>query len=643
LLKKSIENFIVKNKRVLVRCDFNVPVKDGVIIDSARIMASLKTIHYLLDNDAKVILMSHFGRPKGKPNKAYSLEFVAKYLEATLGQKIIFADDDRVVSSKTKALVEKMNAGDVILLQNTRFRKEEEANEDAFSKELADLGDIFINDAFGTSHRAHSSTMGVAKYLPSGLGFLMKKEVETLEEVMENPKRPFIAILGGSKVDDKIGAIINLINKVDTLIIGGAMMFTFYKALGYNTGKSLVEEDKVSMAKEILALGKKKGVKIILPDDVVVADKFSNDANWEIVDKRNIGSNVMGLDIGSKSVKKITEIVMKAKTVIWNGPMGVFEMNTFAKGTFGVAEALANSEAITVIGGGDSAAAIDMAGLANKMTHISTGGGASLAFMEGKILPGLAVLDNKSRVPFVCGNWKMNTTISEGVDIISDLKKEINDDKVKVVICPPFTHLDKFSKKLMGSYLTIGAQNVSDADSGAYTGEISVNMLKDLIVEYCIVGHSERRMLFGETDELINRKVLKLLEQNITPIICCGESLEIRQKGLEKEFVKNQIFKALKSISKKEAIKLKIAYEPIWAIGTGNTASAKEANEMCLFIRETISSLDYAGEEVAILYGGSVNITNIKSFIECDNIDGALVGGASLNKYEFINIINECK
>ncbi len=643
MLKKSIENFVVKNKRVLVRCDFNVPVKDGVIIDSARIMASLKTIHYLLDNGAKVILMSHFGRPKGVPSHELSLEFVGKYLEATLGQKIVFADDDRVVSPKTKALVAEMKPGDVLLLQNTRFRKEEEANEDSFSKELADLGDIFINDAFGTSHRAHSSTVGVAKYLPSGLGFLMKKEVEILDQVMENPKRPFVAILGGSKVTDKMGAINNLINKVDTLIIGGAMMFTFYKALGYNTGKSLVEDDKVELAKEILALGEKKGVKIILPDDVVVADKFSNDAKWEIVDKQNISSDVMGLDIGPKSVKIITDLVLKAKTVIWNGPMGVFEMNTFAKGTFGVAEALAHSNAITVIGGGDSAAAIDMAGLANKMTHISTGGGASIEFMEGKLLPGIAVLDNKSRDPFICGNWKMNTTISEGVELLQEIKNEIKDDQIKVAICPPFTHLDKFKKVLKGSYIKIGAQNVHEADFGAYTGEISIPILKELMIDICLIGHSERRKYFGETDELVNIKAIKLLENDIVPVLCVGEPLEVRLKGMEKDYVKKQITNAFEGISKKDAIKIKIAYEPIWAIGTGDTATPEEAEIMCAYIRETINSLDYEGEEIAILYGGSVNEKNIKSLITQHNIDGALVGGASLNKNEFINIINGCR
>jgi triosephosphate isomerase (TIM) len=643
LLKKSIENFVVKNKRVLVRCDFNVPVKDGVIIDSARIMASLKTIHYLLDNGAKVILMSHFGRPKGVPSRELSLEFVGKYLEATLGQKIIFADDDRVVSPKTKEIADNMKPGDVLLLQNTRFRKEEEENDEIFSKELASLGDIFINDAFGTSHRAHSSTVGVAKYLPSGLGFLMKKEVEILDQVMENPKRPFVAILGGSKVTDKIGAMNNLINKVDTLIIGGAMMFTFYRALGYNTGKSLVEEDKIELAKEILALGEKKGVKIILPDDVVVADRFSNDAKWEIVDKKSITSDVMGLDIGPKSVKKITDIVLKAKTVIWNGPMGVFEMNTFAKGTFGVADALAHSNAITVIGGGDSAAAIDMAGLANKMTHISTGGGASIEFMEGKLLPGIAVLDNKSRDPFICGNWKMNTTITEGVELIQELKNEIKDDQIKVAICPPFTHLDKFKKVLKGSFIKLGAQNVHEADNGPYTGEISIPILKDLLIDICIIGHSERRTYFGETDELVNKKAKKLLENEMVPILCVGEPLEVRLNGMEKDYVKKQIVNAFNGISKKDAIKIKIAYEPIWAIGTGDTATPEDAEIMCSYIREIMNNLDYEGEEIAILYGGSVNEKNIKSLIAKHNIDGALVGGASLNKNEFINIINGCR
>lgn len=643
MLKKSIENFVVKNKKVLVRVDFNVPVRDGVILNSARIVASLKTIQYLIDNQAKVILMSHFGRPKGKVNKKYSLEFVAKYLEATLGKKILFSDDDEVAGNKTKALVATMNPGDVLLLQNTRFRPEEEKNEDNFSKELASLGDIYINDAFGTAHRVHCSTVGVGKYLPSGLGFLLKKEVEILDHVMESPKRPFVAILGGSKVSDKIETINNLINKVDILIIGGAMMFTFYKALGLNVGISLVENNSVDLAKNIFSLGEKNGVKILLPMDVIVADSFDNNANWKIVNKEKILDNMMGLDIGPKSVKKFSEIITKAKTVIWNGPMGAFEMSNFAKGTFGVAEAMANSEAVTVIGGGDSAAAVDMAGLVNKMTHISTGGGAAIEFFEGKTLPGLAIIDNRSRVPFICGNWKMNTTILEGEEIIAYLLDRLKDNQVRVAVCPPFTHLYQLRVLLKGSYISLGAQNVNMENFGPYTGEISAPVLKELEVEYCIVGHSERRQYYNENDDIVNKKIINLLSKNIIPIYCCGESLKIRELGKHKEFVKEQIVMAFKNISKKNIVRIKIAYEPIWAIGTGKTATDDQIEDMCRFIRETINELGYEGEEVSILYGGSVNASNAKSIINCSNVDGALVGGVSLKKEEFLEIINICK
>lgn len=643
MLKKSIENFNVENKKVLVRVDFNVPVRDGVILNSARIVASLKTINYLIDRDAKVILMSHFGRPKGKPDEKYSLEFVAKYLEATLGKKILFADDDEVTGDKTRSLIETMKSGDVLLLQNTRFREEEEKNDDTFSQELASLADVYINDAFGTAHRAHSSTMGVAKYLPSGLGFLLKDEIEALSQVMENPERPFVAILGGSKVSDKIGTINNLINKVDTIIIGGAMMFTFYKALGFNIGKSLVEADKVDLAKSILSLGEKKGVRIVLPVDVIVADEFDNDANFEIVNRDKITDNVIGLDIGPKSVKIFSAIIDKAKTIIWNGPMGAFEMSNFAKGTFGVAEAMANSDAVTVIGGGDSAAAVDMAGLANKMTHISTGGGAAIEFFEGKSLPGISILDNRSRVPFICGNWKMNTTIEEGEEIIRFLREEIEDTQVRVAVCPPYTHLHPFRQILKGyQYISLGAQNVNREDYGPYTGEISSLVLQELGVEYCIVGHSERRQYYNENDDSINKKMINLLDKNIIPIYCCGEPLEMRDMGKAKDFVRLQIERAFKGIPSKEIVRIKIAYEPLWAIGTGRSATIEQIEDMCKFIRKTINKLGYDGGEISILYGGSVNSLNAKSIIECNNVDGALIGGVSLKKDEFLSIIKDC-
>ena len=638
--KKSITDFDVAGKKVLVRCDFNVPVRDGVIINSARIMASLKTIQYLINEKAKVILMSHFGRPKGKPDSNYSLGFVAKYLGATIGQPVLFADDDAVIGEQTKALVNLMKEGDVLLLQNTRFRKEEEENDPGFSKELASLGDIFINDAFGTAHRAHCSTVGIANYLPSGAGFLLKREIDILDQVLNKPKKPFAAILGGSKVSDKIGIINNLMDKADSLILGGGMMFTFYAAMGLNIGKSLLEKDKVDIAKGILEKAKRKGVDILLPEDVVSADAFSNDAHYEVVDKENIKENMMGLDIGPKSVEKFQKVILEAETIFWNGPMGVFEMSNFSKGTFGVATAMSESKGITVVGGGDSAAAVDLAGLANQMTHISTGGGASLEFIEGKELPGIAAFEDQLRPTFICGNWKMNTTIQEGSALLQTIMDGLNGrQKVKVAICPPFTHLEHFQAVIENSPIKIGAQNVHEKDAGAFTGEIAAPMLSDLKMDYCIIGHSERRQYFAETDEKVNLKAKKLLKYFITPILCCGEPLEVRNKGEEKSYVASQIIKGFQDIRPELAKEIFVAYEPIWAIGTGETATKEQAEEMCDFIRKTLAELGYPAEKILILYGGSVNNKNAQELLSCEDIDGALVGGASLKGTTFLDII----
>lgn len=396
LNKKTLKDFDFKGKRVLVRCDFNVPLDDeGNITDDTRIRASLSTIKYLIDQDAKVILMSHLGRPKGQPNKKYSLEPVAKRLSELLNKEVIFLQDDEVVSNAVKKRVEALEDGDVALLENTRFRKEEEKNDENFSKELASLGDIYVNDAFGTSHRAHASNVGVSTYLPSAVGFLVEKEVSVMGKALEDPERPFIAILGGAKVSDKIGVIENLINKVDTVIIGGGMAFTFLKAKGYEIGKSLLEEDKIELAKGLIEKANEKNVKLMLPVDVVVAKEFKNDTEYRTVSVDSIPEDMMGLDIGEETVKLFTEEVKNGKTIVWNGPMGVFEMDNFAKGTYAIAKAMAESEAITIVGGGDSASAVEKSGYADKMTHISTGGGASLEFLEGKVLPGIATISDK--------------------------------------------------------------------------------------------------------------------------------------------------------------------------------------------------------------------------------------------------------
>ena len=395
-MKKTVRDIDVKGKKVIVRCDFNVPQdKEGNITDDIRITSALPTISYLIEQGAKVILMSHLGRPDGEANMKYTLKPVADRLAELRGKRVLFISAPEVVNKEVAEAAAGLAEGDVMLLENVRFRKEETKNGATFSKELADLAEIFVNDAFGTAHRAHSSTAGVADYLPAVSGFLIEKEVKFLGSAVESPERPFVAIMGGAKVADKILVIENLLNKVDTLIIGGGMAFTFLKAKGYEIGKSILDAERIDYAAELLKKAEAKGVKLMLPVDVVAAKEFSNDTEVAAFDSNAIPAEWMGLDIGKKTVELFREELKKAKTVIWNGPVGAFEMSNFANGTIEVAKALAESSAVTIIGGGDSAAAVEQFGLADKMTHISTGGGASLEFLEGKELPGIAVLQNK--------------------------------------------------------------------------------------------------------------------------------------------------------------------------------------------------------------------------------------------------------
>ncbi|MBO5179626.1 MAG: phosphoglycerate kinase [Clostridia bacterium] len=394
LNKKTVEDIEVSGKKVLVRCDFNVPQdENGNITDDRRIREALKTIKYLLDNNAKVILTSHLGRPKGEFNPKYSLKPIAARLSELLGKEVKMAED--VVGESAQKLASELADGEAILLENVRYHAEEEKNDPEFSKKLASLAEVYVNDAFGTAHRAHASTAGVADYLPAVCGYLIKKEIEVMGGALTEPVRPFVAILGGKKVSDKISVIENLIDKVDTLIIGGGMAYTFFKAKGYEVGKSICELDKVDLAKELLAKAEAKGVKLLLPIDNMVATEFSNDAERKVVPSNEIPADWEGLDIGPATVEMFAEELKNAKTVVWNGPMGVFELDNFAVGTNKIAEVLAGIEATTIIGGGDSAAAAEKGGFADKMTHISTGGGASLEFLEGKTLPGIAcLLDN---------------------------------------------------------------------------------------------------------------------------------------------------------------------------------------------------------------------------------------------------------
>ena len=394
-MKKTVRDVELKGKKVLCRCDFNVPMKDGEITDDFRIVSSLPTVKYLIEQGARVILMSHMGKPKGEPKPELSLGPVALRLTELLGQEVKFISCPTVISDSVREMAEGLSDGEVMLLENTRYRAEETKSEEPFTGELASLGELFVNDAFGTAHRDHSSTAGLARYLPTVSGFLIEKEVKFLGDALDKPERPFVAIMGGAKVGDKIPVIENLMKKVDTIIIGGGMTYTFFKAKGYEIGKSILDSDSIELSGELLRKAEAAGVKIMLPMDTLCTDDFSENNVIEVYDADKIPAELMGMDIGPKTIAIYEEEIAKAKTIVWNGPMGVFENPKFEAGTKAVAQALADSDAVTVIGGGDSAAAVEQFGLKDRMTHVSTGGGASMEFLEGKVLPGIACIEEK--------------------------------------------------------------------------------------------------------------------------------------------------------------------------------------------------------------------------------------------------------
>ena len=635
--KKTIEDIDVAGKRVIVRVDFNVPLDaDKNITDDKRIVGALPTIKYLVDKGAKTILVSHLGRPKEGPEEKYSMKPTAVRLGELLGKEVIMAKD--VIGEDAKAKAAALKDGEVLMLENVRFHKEETKNNPEFAKELASMAEIFVNDAFGTAHRAHASTAGLADYLPAVCGYLIKKEIEFMGKALANPERPFVAILGGAKVSDKIAVIENLIEKVDSLIIGGGMAYTFLKAKGYHIGNSICENDKIELAKTLMDKAEAKGVKLMLPIGSMVAQEFKNDTEIKYVPSDDMPDGWMGMDIGSLTIEKFSKEIRKAKTVIWNGPMGVFEFPNFATGTKEIARAVAESGALSIVGGGDSAAAVEQLGYADKITHISTGGGASLEYLEGKILPGIACLmDKNPRKTIAAGNWKMNKTATEAVAFINELKPKVADAENEVVVGVPFICLPAVVEACKGSNIKVAAQNMHWEEKGAYTGEVSGPMLADLGVDYVIIGHSERREYFGETNEMINKKAHAIFKYGMTPIICCGETLTQREQGVTADHIRYQIKVALLGLSDEQVKKSVIAYEPIWAIGTGKTATNEQANEVCTIIRELVQEL--YGEEVAqhvrIQYGGSVNAANAADLFAMSDIDGGLVGGASLKSDDF--------
>lgn len=636
--KKTVRDLDVAGKKVLVRVDFNVPLNDkGEITDDTRITASLPTIQYLLEQKAAVILMAHLGRPKGQVKPELSLAPVAKHLGKLLGKKILFAPD--CVGEAAQAAASKLKPGHILLLENLRFHKEEEKNDMDFAEKLASLADLYVNDGFGVSHRAHASVEGVTHFLPAAAGFLLEKEIQYVGQAVTNPLHPFVAIIGGAKVIDKIGVISNLLDKVDTLLIGGGMANTFLAAQGYKMGKSLVEEDKLDLAKELLAKAKKNKVNMLLPTDLVMAAAFAPDAEHVTEKVKNLNQAYMALDIGAETSKAYAEALADAKMIVWNGPMGVFEMDAFCKGTEAVAKAVAKSRATSIVGGGDSVAAIEKLGLAKRITHISTGGGASLEYLEGKVLPGVAALDDLRR-KMIAGNWKMHKTVSEAVELAEDIVMETNGTLNEVVIFPPFTALETVADAIDGKHVGYGAQDLHWEDKGAFTGAVSGAMIADICAEYVLVGHSERRTIFGENEKIVASKIIAAYRNGLKPMLCVGENLAEREAGKTARKINMQLKSALRVISAEDAENLVVAYEPIWAIGSGKAATPEDALEVCTLIREKIGKIftpDIA-RKVRILYGGSVNEKNAASF-NLSGIDGVLVGGASLKADTFAAIV----
>lgn len=636
--KKTVRDLDVAGKKVLVRVDFNVPLNDkGEITDDTRITASLPTIQYLLEQKAAVILMAHLGRPKGQVKPELSLAPVANHLGKLLGKKILFAPD--CVGEAAQAAASKLKPGHILLLENLRFHKEEEKNDMEFAEKLASLADLYVNDGFGVSHRAHASVEGVTHFLPAAAGFLLEKEIQYVGQAVTNPLHPFVAIIGGAKVSDKIGVISNLLDKVDTLLIGGGMANTFLAAQGYKMGKSLVEEDKLDLAKELLAKAKKNKVNMLLPTDLVMAAAFAPDAEHVTEKVKNLNQAYMALDIGAETSKAYAEALAEAKMIVWNGPMGVFEMDAFCKGTEAVAKAVAKSRATSIVGGGDSVAAIEKLGLAKRITHISTGGGASLEYLEGKVLPGVAALDDLRR-KMIAGNWKMHKTVSEAVELAEDIVMETNGTLNEVVIFPPFTALETVADAIDGKHVGYGAQDLHWEDKGAFTGAVSGAMIADICAEYVLVGHSERRTIFGENEKIVASKIIAAYRNGLKPVLCVGENLAEREAGKTARKINMQLKSALRVISAEDAENLVVAYEPIWAIGSGKAATPEDALEVCTLIREKIGKIftpDIA-RKVRILYGGSVNEKNAASF-NLSGIDGVLVGGASLKADTFAAIV----
>ncbi len=644
-MKRSLTDYPLAGKRVLVRVDFNVPLEGGRVVDDTRIRAALPTIRYLLDQGCSVVLMSHLGRPKGQVVGDLRMAPVAARLSELLGRPVATADD--CVGPAVAQAAAALRPGDVLLLENLRFHAEETGNDDAFSRRLAGLGDVYVNDAFGTAHRAHASTEGVTHYLPSVSGLLMTKELEVLGRLLSDPARPFVVVLGGLKVSDKIGVIRHMLTVADTVLIGGAMANAFLAAKGYEVGASKGAGDEVAVARDILAEAGAARGRLLIPTDVVAAKDAAAGAQVRVAAADGIAADEMALDIGPQTTAEFVHQLSAAGTIYWNGPMGYFEIAEFSAGTKAVGEAIAAAAAVTVAGGGDTVSAVRMFGLEGRLTHVSTGGGASMEFLEGRALPGVEALMDKNdaatagRRPLIAGNWKMYKTPAQTKDFFTAFRPLVAGVEDRdVLICPPDLDLHAALSCVVDTQIKIGAQTMHYAAEGAFTGETAPSVLAELGVPYVILGHSERRQYYNENDADLARKVRAALDAGLRPILCCGETLEEREGGKTESKVGGQLDAGLAEVGVAELANVAIAYEPIWAIGTGVTATPEQAQETVAFCRSRVRErFGDAADGVRILYGGSVKPDNIDVLMAQPDIDGVLVGGASLDPQGFSRIV----
>tara|TARA_Y100000310_G_C20694687_1_gene824719 strand:- start:1941 stop:3842 length:1902 start_codon:yes stop_codon:yes gene_type:complete len=628
-LLKDLNKEDLDGKCIIIRVGMDVPIENGKIIDDTRVKAALDSINHCTDNGAKVILLNHVGRPENENDKVkLSNKIISEKLSELLDKNVMFSN-----LSEAEEKIKLMDNADILVLENVRFDKFEIENNNTFAKSLATFGELYVNDAFSVSHRKQASVHQIMKHIPSYAGILLEKEIEYMNKLVKSKEHPFVVILGGKKITDKIPVIENLIGVADYILIGGAMAYTFLKAKEEDVQNSIVDNESLGIAKNILEKAEASNTKIILPVDSVYNDEKA------------------GCDIGPETLENFKEILKDAKLIFWNGPLGISEDTNFAKGTEFIAKMISDSTATTVIGGGETLAAIKKMGLVDVYTHVSTGGGASMEFISGKNLPGIAALEGvfetdetsaKRRI-MIAGNWKMNKTIDESIKFADKFNKNIKNlnSNADVLVCGPYTCLHSLIEMFKDSSVMVGAENMHWEDSGAFTGEISGQMLKDIGCTHVILGHSERRQYFNELNKTVNQKIKAALKNDLTPVVCVGETLTQREDDKTKDVIENQIERCLVDITADDMKKLIIAYEPIWAIGTGQTATPEQAQRVHAYIRSLIK--DKYGAEIAsgvrILYGGSMKPENAAELTAQIDVDGGLVGGAALDPDSFAKIV----